>query len=139
MVAPRQKHGKWMTPSASEQQCRFLKLKKDDVGVVCGVTYVNAPSKTDQGLRDLIPKGTTCSQEVMDRMRQAHDGPMRTLLKPMQETKSELHWPFYVNHDTGDIEDDGIGDTFWKSIVRKPGKARHDGFHLAILGRLQKE
>jgi len=64
---------------------------------------------------------------------------MKDILKPADEVKEELAWPFKLdakgepNEALKDMEKDYI-----KSMTSIPGSARHEGFTLSVLGRFPK-
>jgi hypothetical protein len=44
-----------------------------------------------------------------------------------------LNWPFIFDERLANFEMDGLEEEYWKMVVKQPGKARHGGFHLAVM------
>ena len=47
-----------------------------------------------------------------------------------------LNYAFYFDCETGEFSDKDLPKEFYNSITSIPGKSRHGGFHMAVLGRL---
>ena len=81
-------------------------------------------------------KYTTEDENVL--IRESYDF-MKDILKPADEVKEELAWPFKLdakgkpNEALKDMEKDYI-----KSMTSIPGSARHEGFTISVLGRFPK-
>ena len=58
------------------------------------------------------------------------------IFKPPDQPNEAYNWPAYVDQETGEIEDGGYTEMFWRAIEAVPSKARHENFHLSVLGRM---
>ena len=132
-----QVHSNWMGKSKAKRECHYLSMAEDDVGP-CGVIIEPDRPFTEESIKELIAEPEKMSEEERQRFIDAHAGHIGKLLEP-PEPREEFFWPVYVDPETGVIEDNGFKESFWKAIEHVPGKARHDGFHLAVIGRMSPE
>jgi len=108
--------------------------KKDEVGP-CGVRIKPDRPFTEESIKELIHEPEKMSKEERRRFIKAHDGHIGKLLTP-PPPREEFFWKAYVNPETGEIIDGGFKEKFRQALERRPGKARHDGFHLAVIERM---
>jgi hypothetical protein len=76
-------------------------------------------------------------QPLIERFAEAHSytGPISRVFQERIEPNKALNWPFVFDEATGEFEMDGLEEEYWKMVVKQPGKARHGGFHLAVMAR----
>jgi len=133
----KQFHSNWMNRTPSKREIHYLDLETDGVGI-CGVSSHPDRPFTDKDLVELLPEGVP--EKMMPQVRQdfidAHDGSIGQLFRTPKTINGAYLWPVYVDVATGEIVDNGYEDYFYKSLEGVPGKARHENFHLAVVGRM---
>ena len=129
-----QVHARWMGPSGADRECHYVTMKHDDVGP-CGVDINPTRPFTATDLDELIPDHSKCSLEERTRFTQAHAGHIGKLFDP-PPSRAEFHWPYYVHQTTGEFVTADLEERFWQALEARPGKMRHDGYHMAYVGRM---
>ena len=61
---------------------------------------------------------------------------MKALFETPLGATRELDYAFYFDCETGEFSDKGLTTDFYKSISSEPGSSRHEGYHMAVIGRL---
>ena len=90
-----------------------------------------------EDVKDYLPNHEKYSDEMKQWFIDAHNNKeIRKIFEEIAVKQEGLLWPFYPNTETNGFELDGLDDNFWKMVEKIPCKARHDGFHLAVMARL---
>jgi len=137
LVATKDFHGKWMGNSASAEVCAFAKVKTVGKLGQRGVILMPERVVTNKDINNLVHNGHKLSPKVKKAFIKAHGAHVSRLFNPPKQDHSELFYPFYLKDNKGGVnEEEKLERSFWKSISSVPTKARHDGFQLAVIGRM---
>jgi len=132
-------HGQWMGPEKAKENSHFVKLKFDKDKQYRGATIDwQSPLPDDKRIKDQIPKIDEAPPDTKDKYRQAIDR-MRCFFKVPEKSNPIFDYPFWFDPRTKEFSDTNVEKRFWKSAMSIPGKQRHDGFQLAIFGRLPQQ
>jgi len=139
LAATGQHHGTWMGNSSASEICAFAKLDNRGLLGNRGIRLNPNRKVTLADVPKLIHNGDTLSRRDRQRFVEAHGKHTAELFQPPSSDHEELHYPFFLLSDSGEMEgDDDFAEMFWKSISSIPGKARYDGFQMAVVGRFGK-
>lgn len=132
-----QVHSKWIQNSSADKQCLYVDLIKDEVGI-CGATLHPDREFTDTIAKQLIPNWDHLNKKQQNAINRAHTRKhIRNLFRQPEKYNKEFDWPYYIDDKNNDMfSDTELEGRFYKMIQTKPGKARHKGFTLNVLGRL---
>jgi len=137
LVATKEFHGTWMGNSASSEICAFAKIKSEGKLGQRGVILTPERIVTEKDISNLVRNGNKLSPKIKKTFLKAHSSHVSKLFTPPQVDRKELFYPFYLKDNKGGMnEDEELGRCFWKAISSIPTKARHDGFQLAVIGRM---
>ena len=91
-------------------------------------------------IKNLVFNGKTgIIKEISAAFLKAHNGVIRELFKEPAKDNELFNFPFFMTDEKGSLnKDEDLGKQFNKALIAIPGKARFDGFHLAVLGRFDK-
>ena len=126
-----------MHMSDTEDHLPFVTIKNDDIGP-CGATINFDIENSDENCRKICKNFDELEEDEKELIRESYDF-MKDILKPADEVKEELAWPFKLdakgepNEALKDMEKDYI-----KSMTSITGSARHEGFTISVLGRFPK-
>jgi len=139
MIATSQFHGKWMGNTSAPEVCAYAKLiRKGRLG--CRGIHLSPQRKvTKKDFDTLLPHHKNLPKHIKDSFLRAHSTHTAALFKEPKQDKKELFYPFFLTSAEGDMNDDEpFIKNFWKCLARIPGKARHEGFQMSVIGRLGK-
>ena len=129
-------HGHWMSNSAATETCAFAKIKHEGL---LGARGVELNPDRVVGLADvkkLVKHGEKLSGALKKAFIKAHGKHTSELFRAPKQDHPELHYPFFLTSSNGDIKNEcKMRNNFWKAITKIPGKARYEGFHMAVVGR----
>jgi len=136
LQATQEFHGQWMGNSGSEENCAFASIiRKGKLGPR-GVELFPDRKITMEDVNKLVKNGTKLSRKVKRAFVSAHNKHTAKLFRPPTHVHREFYYPFYMTNEKGDMNKSNIvEENLWKSLASIPGKARHAGFQIAILGR----
>ena len=139
MVATSQFHGKWMGNTSAEEVCAYAKLiKKGRLGCR-GIRLSPHRKITKKNLNTLLPNHKKLPKHIKESFLKAHNIHTAALFSEPEADKEELFYPFFLTSRMGDMNtDSSFIKNFWKCLSRIPGKARHEGFQMSVVGRFGK-
>ena len=136
ILATSEHHSKWMSPSSAKESCAFAEVVREGNLGPRGIKLKSRRKVTHKDIPNLINKGSKLPLNIQNRFIEAHNTHTASLFEEPDSDRKEFSYPFYLLNDTGKIYDeDFIRGQFMKAITKVPGKARHDGFQMAVLGR----
>ena len=127
----------YMTPPDVERQIHFTKPVKDRVGL-SGIDIQKGRVINDENMAKTIPNYGNLQRDVKSQIKEAHEYIRQLFESPLTKTE-DLNYPFYLDCETGEFSDRGLIHNFYKAISSEPGSSRHEGYHLAIIGRMPKK
>ena len=130
-------HGEWMDKSKARESCAFAKVLYHKKGGARGVRLDCKRIVKKKDIKNLIAGGKRgISHEIKEAFRDAHRGPIANLFAEPEKDNELFNYPFFITNKSGTINDNNyLLSLFNKAVNSIPGKARFDGFHLAVLGR----
>lgn len=137
LIGTNQEHQKWMDNSSAIRSNFFVDLTKDEVGV-CGATLHPDRVFSPTYAEEKIPNFHQLSSKIQAAIYRAHTrSHIRDLFRPPDEHNELFNWPYYLDpHNNHQFSEPSLEQDFYKMIRSIPGKARHEGFTLAVIGRL---
>jgi len=136
LLATGEHHGTWMGNSKAKETCAFAKLKKEGLLGIRGIQLSPDRQINELDIPNLIHNGDKLSASEKKKFIAAHGKHTSDLFRPPKNDHAELFYPFFLESEMGDMsKDDALAEMFWKSIASIPGKARYDGFQMAVVGR----
>ena len=128
-------HQNWMDRSGSDWEHHWFKLSFK-YGHVAGIDFkhLHCPKPSDQEFKLLVKEHEKCSDEIRSAFQNAHSDAIFQLMRPPKHAHRELDWlwhPASTSEEWNSFESD-----YWKAISAIPGKARHAGYTMAVIGRL---
>jgi len=136
LQATRDFHGNWMSDSKAKENCAFASvIRKGKLGPR-GIRLTPDRKITMNDIPALVHKGKKLSRKVKRAFIKAHNKFTARLFRAPKKPRKEFFYPFFYteNHKTMN-NSKLIERKLWKSITAIPSKARHDGYHIAVLGR----
>ena len=131
-----QHHQYWTATTKANKHFFFGEIVEDEVGP-CGLKTINQDNAMlEADLEQYLPAHTKSTPEQKQQYINAHNGPLRHLFLHRKPSHEKQFWPCRVDKNTGLINDGGLCTSYRKAIIGVPGKARHEDFHLAVLGRM---
>jgi len=132
-------HGTWMGDSKSEINCAFASIRKEGRLGPRGITLNPTRKITMKDIPKLVSKGATLSRKIKRAFIKAHNKYTAKLFTAPRKARKEFYYPFYLLDDKGTMNNSKeVEEKLWNSIAGVPCKARHNGFHIAVLGRFGK-
>ena len=125
-----------MSPPAVVKQCLFGSITSDKVGP-SGFEIDRNFTINDETMETCNPGYYELTEDARHHVKEAYRK-MGSLVEQPVPPLPCLNYPFFYNCSSGKFSVDSVADDFFKSIASTPGKARHEGFHLAVIGRLPK-
>jgi len=139
LVATGQFHGNWMDASKAEEACAFATLKTEGLLGNRGISLNPNRKITMKDIPRLVHNGNRMSTKLKRAFVRAHGNHTARLFKPPKKDHKELYFPFFLTSSSGTMNDEAeFEESYWKSLASVPGKARYNGFHMAVVGRFGK-
>ena len=136
LIATGQFHGRWMSNSSAKEVCAFAKVRHEGKLGARGITLQPDRKVTLADIPKLINGGSKLPWKVKQAFLKAHESHTAELFRTPKEAHTSLYYPFFMQSEEGNMSGEKeYEDTFWKSLSTIPGKARYEGFHLAVIGR----
>jgi len=136
LLATGQHHGQWMGNSAAAENCAFASLKQDGLLGIRGINLHPNRKVTFKDIPQLIKNGNNLSSRDKKAFIAAHGPHTASLFQPPQKDHDSLRYPFFLKSSKGDMEsEEEVARLYWKAISSVPGKARYEGFQMAVVGR----
>ena len=87
----------------------------------------------------MLPYHKKLPKHIKNSFLRAHGTHTAALFKEPEQDRKELFYPFFLTSADGNMNDDEFFiKNFWKCLARIPGKARHEGFQMSVIGRFGK-
>ena len=132
-------HGGWMDNSRAEVTCAFASLREETGLGVRGVDLHPNVIITERYLPKLVHGGENLPKKIKRRIVQAHGKHMARLFEAPENPHKELFYPFYSINSTGRFKnEDYLRKEYLNALITIPGKARYDGFQMAVIGLFPK-
>ena len=92
---------------------------------------------TEEEIVELTPPGTNLPDEIKTYYKRSHKRHTAQLYENKHtEPNPNYSWPYYFDENTDEFSNDELEQNYWKAIKSIPGKARHNGYTLSVLGRI---
>ena len=129
-------HGRWMGNSKASEICAFAKLKQTGLLGTRGIVLDPDRKVKRKDLRNLVHNGESLPEHLKTAFLKAHGKHTADLFRAPDRPHKALFYPFFQSSRSGRIaREEEMRETFWNSISGVPGKARYEGFHMAVIGR----
>ena len=139
MIATGLHHHKWMSPSAAKESCAFAEVVREGNLGPRGIKLKSTRKVTIADIPTLIKNGHKLPMEIKKKFVLAHGEHTASLFCEPEKDREEFFYPFFLIGKEGEInKEDMLKESFMKAITGIPGKARHEGFQMAVLGRFGK-
>ena len=141
LLGSQQQHANWTGTGGEEKAIHYRENKKDEEGRTDNVV-VNSklPPPNDQEIADLLPDGgSRVPPEDIQKFREAHNPRLAKIFDIPEETNTHFMYPFVCTQEDKTIEFDKVREEFYRTAASIPGKARHKGFTLSVIGRAPME
>jgi len=139
MIATGAHHNHWMSPSAASESCAFADVIEVGNLGPRGVKLKPDRRVTNKDIASLIKNGNTLPKDIKNSFVAAHGKHTAHLFSEPNEDKKEFFYPFFMQNEDGEVNmEEFLKESFLKAISGIPGKARHGGFQMAVLGRFGK-
>ena len=136
LVATGQFHGTWMDESKATEACAFASLRKEGLLGTRGIILSPERKVTMSDVPNLVHKGEKLSKKLKRAVVNAHGAHTAKLFRHPEKEHKSLYYPFFLTAKKGTMnKEEEFEASFWKSLASVPGKARYNGFHMAVLGR----
>jgi len=136
LIATGNFHGHWMSNSKAPETCAFAKIKHSGRLGARGVLLNPDRKVTKEDVPNLIKNGNRIPLAMRQRFLQAHGKHTADLFRAPKHANPALNYPFFLNSESGAMHnEEDYRNIFLKSLTSIPGKARYEGFHLAVIGR----
>jgi len=136
LKATQEHHGKWMGNTKATENCAFAEIVEEGKLGPRGVKLKGERKLKMEDIPRLIHNGHKLSRKVKRAFIAAHNKYISKLFRKPAKNRSEFFYPFFLQDRTGKMNEElSVEKSLWKSLGSVPGKARHDGFQLAVLGR----
>ena len=125
-----------MSDSKAKENCAFASvIRKGRLGPR-GIKLTPDRKITMDDIPALVHNGHKLSRKIKKAFIKAHNKFTARLFRAPKRPRKEFFYPFYLNgnHETMN-KSKLVESKLWKSLTNIPSKARHDGYHIAILGR----
>ena len=122
-----------MDRSGSEWEHHWFKTTTK-FGHINGIQFRFNGKPTDADFERLVKKHKDCSDNIRKAFQNAHSDEIASVMQPPMFPHRALDWLWYPCSD--DNTWNTFADNYWKAISSIPGKARYDGYTMAIIGRL---
>ena len=126
----------YMNPPPVARQCLFGSVTNDSVGP-SGFKINTNFEVNDETMTECNPGYSQLTSEAKSYAQKAFLK-MGCLVNQPTPDETCLQYPFYFDSNTGSFSAESVATDFYKAIATTPGKARHEGFHLAVIGRMTK-
>ena len=137
--ATKEFHNKWMSNSKANVTCAFVNLMVEDGLGVRGVELTPDRKVTLEDVPDLVYNGQNLPYDIQTKIVDAHGPHIAELFCLPKEDKEIFSNPYYLTSAQGTMNDeDKLLKDLTPALLKIPGKARFDGFQLAVLGRFAK-
>jgi len=136
LKATQEHHGKWMGNTQAPENCAFAEVIQEGKLGPRGTKLKGDRKLKMTDIPKLIHNGHKLSRKVKRAFIAAHNKHISKLFRNPDKNRSEFFYPFYLRDRNGEMnEETFVEKKLWKSLGSIPGKARHDGFQLATIGR----
>jgi len=141
LIATKLYHEKWMSKSKAEENCFFASLITEGSLGIRGVTQKPERIITREDVKKLVNPYNKMNEETIQAVMKAHGSHTAKMYTSPIEHNKEFNYPFFLINNTGTIHPSGsqLETDFWKAMKSIPTKARHNNFHISILGRFDKD
>ena len=136
LIATGNFHGRWMSNSDAPETCAFAKIKHSGRLGARGITLHPDRKVTHEDVPKLIKNGNHIPLAMRQRFIQAHGKHTADLFRAPNKANPALNYPFFLDSENGSMHgEEEYKNIFLKALTSIPGKARYEGFHLAVIGR----
>ena len=136
MQAKKEHHEHWMVNSATEEVFSFFEILSMDGLGARGIKLKPNRVVTEKDVNTLVPRGKILSEKTKKNFINAHGKHIAELFRAPEQPYKEFYYPHYFINGEGTMPSNDLDDKFWKALVGIPGKSSHDGFQMAVIGRL---
>jgi len=129
-----------MNNSEAKENCAFAKVSFQGKGGARGVILNSRRRIRKKDIKKLVFQGKTkLTKEIRKAFLEAHNGVIKELFNEPKTDNKLFDFPFFLINAQGSIaKEEFLYGKFNKALISIPGKARFDGFHLAVIGRFNK-
>ena len=126
----------YMNPSSANRQIHFVSTTSDRVGP-SGIKIDIEREINDENMRQVIPNYDQLTQEAREYAKTAQHK-FKSVISSHSDEPKVLNYAYFFNCESGEFSDKKVEEDYYEAISTVPGKARHEGFHLSVIGRLPK-
>jgi len=139
MIATGNHHNHWMSPSAAKESCAFAEVITEGK---LGPRGIKLKPDRRIGAKDiplLIKNGNRLPNKIRQKFISAHGKHTANLFQEPDQDRQEFFYPFFLENNEGKNHmEDFLKEHLMRAISGIPGKARHGGFQMAVIGRFGK-
>jgi len=136
LKATEQHHGNWASDSGEEKYIHIIDEVIDIHGNTKFVVKKTRHPPTEEEMQKLYRKGRVLTDELQQHVRGAHNRETLDIFENRPKIDSNFRYPHTVDPSSDKVELKEIRKKFVKAISTGHSKARHKGFHLAIVARM---
>jgi len=136
MKATSDYHNRWMSPSKAKESCAFAEIIHEGSLGPRGIKLKPNRKIELKDIGKLIHNGHTLPLKIKQDVVKAHGKHTACLFSEPEKDCEFFFYPFFLTNRYGTMNDEeNFRERYLKAIIKIPGKARHDGFQMAVLGR----
>ena len=136
LQATQEFHSRWMKDSKATENCAFASVTKVGKLGARGVKLTPNRKVDMKSIDKLIHNGSKLPRRIRRAFIKAHQKFTANLFRAPRQSRKEFNYPFFLLDNNGTMNRSDLVETkLWRSLASIPTKARHDGAHIAILGR----
>jgi len=136
LKATQEFHSRWMSDSKSVENCAFASVITAGKLGARGIKLTPNRKVRMRDIDNLIHNGSKLPRRIKRAFLKAHKKYTAKLFRAPSKSRKEFNYPFFLTDARGTINmANTVERKLWKSLASIPAKARHDGAHIAVLGR----
>ena len=126
-------HQNWMDRSGSKWEHHWFQTTTK-YGHINGISFKFTGKPTDTDFERLVKQHQACPEHVKTAFQEAHSDDIASIMQPPRLPHRALDWLWHPSTDDTDWKT--FVDNYWQAITAVPGKARYNGYTMAVIGRL---
>ena len=131
----RQKHTDWTNTAGEKKNVHYCRVTDDRHGNVIQELIPDIPPPIGEQIEDLTRgKGFYMSDPDTEKYTSAHNPATASVFRAAKQNTAFLY-KYQVSQNDMEINFPEFREQFYRDIKDPPGKAKHQSFHMAILGR----
>ncbi|KAL7526273.1 hypothetical protein ACHAWF_006126 [Thalassiosira exigua] len=136
LKATKQHHSIWTGTAGEERNIYWLEEVKDkNNNAQFELREVDKEMSSSEASKLVRDGGTWMEDHIKTRFIEAHNEKTGHIFDEVPPPNDHFIYPYTVDPKAEVVHFEGMEENFWKGIEKVPGKARHEGMHLAVLAR----